>query len=327
MRIIKFGLFVLLAAGLWTMQSATAQQRWDLAAAYPAGNHHTRFLQQFADRVSERTNGAISITVHPNGSLFPGDQIKRAVQTGQSDMGERLVSALGNEHPIFEVDAVPFLATSFDEAWALYEITRSHYEQLLGEQNITYLYALPWPPQGLFTAAPVESVEDMQGRRFRAYNVATSRIAELFQAQPTQIEAAELSQALATGVVDSMFTSGATGVDSKVWEQLDYYYDVQAWIPLNIVMINQRVWDGLDEGTQQVLLDVAAEIESEGWDYVRGMTDGLNATLAENGMQVVGPSDALREGLQAIGETLTAEWIERAGADGQALVDAFQRAR
>lgn len=327
MRITILGLCAMLTASLWSIQSATAQQRWDLAAAYPAGNHHTQFLEAFAERVNERSVGAVTITVHPNGSLFPGNQIKRAVQTGQTDMGERLVSALGNENPIFEVDAVPFLATSFDESWILYQITREYYQDILAAQNIQYLYALPWPPQGLFTATAVERAEDMQGRRFRAYNVATSRIAELFQAQPTQIEAAELSQALATGVVDSMFTSGATGVDSKVWEQLDYYYDVRAWIPLNIVMINQRVWNGLDADTQEILLDVAAEIEAEGWEHVRGMTAGLNATLAENGMQVLEPSAALSEGLREMGEILTAEWIERAGDTGQAIIDAFQAAR
>ncbi len=327
MNLIKTSLLSLVLIALWSLQPAAAQQRWDLPAAYPAGNHHTRFLEQFAQRVNERTGGAISITVHPGGSLFPGDQIKRAVQTGQAEMGERLVSALGNENPIFEVDAVPFLATNFDDAWTLYQTTRPYYEALLGGQNIQFLYALPWPPQGLFAAAPVERIEDMRGRRFRAYNVATSRLADLFQAQPTQIEAAELSQALATGVVDSMFTSGATGVDSKVWEQVNYYYDLQAWIPLNIVMINKRVWDGLDEATRQILLDTAAEVESEGWEHVRGMTAGLNATLAENGMQVLEPGDELRAGLETIGETMTAEWIQRAGADGEALVEAYRNAR
>lgn len=315
-----------LTAALFTTDARAAEQ-WDLPAAYPAGNHHTQYLEEFANRVGDRTDGEISITVHPNGSLFPGDDIVRAVRTGQAAIGERLVSAMGNEHPIFEVDAVPFLASNFDESWALYQATRPHYEELLEERNLKFVYALPWPPQGLFTRDAVESVEDMEGVRFRAYNVATARLAELFGAVPTQVEAAELSQALATGVADSMFTSGATGRDMKVWEHLDYYYDVQAWIPFNIIMINMQTWESLDEDTQATIMEIGKEIEEEGWQEVRQLTDELNRILSENGMNVERPSDQFAADLREIGQTMTEEWVEKAGERGQELLSRYDEVR
>ncbi len=177
--------------------------------------------------VGTGTGGEIEITVHPAGSLFKGNEIKRAVQTGQAPIGERLLSAHENENPVFGIDSVPFLATTFDQSQALWDAAKPTFEKILDEQNLVLLYSTPWPPQGLYTKKPIESAEDLQGLKFRSYNTMTARIAELTGMVPVQIEAAELSQALATGVAESMFTSGATGYDQKVWENLSHFYSGQ----------------------------------------------------------------------------------------------------
>ena len=88
--------------------NVNAQTKWDLASAYPVSNFHTENLQQLAADVDKATDGKLKIVVHPNGSLFPANGIKRAVQTGQAQMGEVLISALANENPIFGVDSIPF---------------------------------------------------------------------------------------------------------------------------------------------------------------------------------------------------------------------------
>lgn len=312
---------VLLAFGA---PQSVAAETWDMPVAYAASNYHTENAVQFAEDVTERTGGELEIVVHPSGSLFSGDQIKRAVQTGQVPIGERLISALGNENPIFEVDALPFLATSFEGARKLHEASKPALEEILNEQGLMLLYAVPWPPQGLYTKEPVDEAADMEGVKFRAYNAATARLAELMGAVPTQIEAAEISQAFATGVAESMISSGSTGYDRKLWEHTDYWYDVQAWLPKNMVIVNREAFQSLPEDQQQALLDAAAAAEERGWQKAQELADWYKEQLAANGMTVEPPSDQLEGDFKEIGRTMTEEWLERAGATGEEIVEAYR---
>ena len=218
---------------------ASAQTKWNLPAAYPADNPHSENLVAFANDVKAATGGKLEITVHPNASLFKAPEIKRAVQTGQSQMGEILLSIHENEDPIYGIDVVPFLAVSFKDAMSLYKASKPAIEKKLAAQGIMLLMAVPWAPQGIYAKKDLNSIEDMKGLKWRAYNVGTARIAEIVGAQGVTIQAAELPQALATGVVNSFMSSGGTGYDCKVWETLTHFYDTQAWIPKNYTLGEQ----------------------------------------------------------------------------------------
>jgi TRAP-type C4-dicarboxylate transport system substrate-binding protein len=312
----------LFAAG---MSAAHAQATWNLPAAYPANNPHTENLVAFAKDVEAATSGKLKITVHAGASLFKAPEIKRAVATGQAQMGEVLLSIHENEDPVFGLDVVPFLATSFPESMKLYKASKATIEKKLASQGIMLLFAVPWAPQGVYTKKDLNSVDDMKGLKWRAYNVGTTRIGELVGAQSVTIQAAELPQALATGVVDSFMSSGGTGYDSKVWETLTHFYDVQAWIPKNFTFVNKAAFDGLDKPTQDAILKAAATAEARGWKAWEDKSDWYLGELKAKGMKVQAPSAALKTGYQKIGEQLTADWLKKAGADGQALVDAYKK--
>jgi len=312
-------------AALTLAASPLAQTKWDLAAAYPATNFHSENLVQFASDVDKASGGRLKITVHANASLFKAPEIKRAVQGGQAQMGEILLANFQNEWAIYGADGLPFLADSYPESVKLYQAQRPLLEKKLAEQGMLLLYAVPWPPQGIYTKKPLASVADLKGVKWRAYSPATARIAELVGAQPVTVQAAELSQALATGVVEATMTSGATGVDSKLYEHLKYYYDTQAWLPKNAVIVNKRAFDALDKATQDAVLKAAAAAEARGLAASQRVNDETLAKLKANGMQVVTPSPALKAELHKIGETMLKEWLEKAGADGQALLSAYRR--
>ena len=312
------GLLGLAAAG------SAAAEVWDMPLAYSATNYHSENAAEFAAAVTERTDGALEIRTHPSGALFPGDEIFGAVRRNLAPIGERLMSALGNEDPLFEIDALPFLATSFAESQRLWEASRPAVEEILAEKDMVLLYAVPWPPQGLYANRPVESVSDMAGVTFRAYNAATSRLAELMGAVPTQIEAAELSQAFATGVAESMISSGSTGYDRALWEFVDYWYDVQAWLPKNMVIANAEALETLDEATRAILLEEAAAAEARGWARAEELAGWYAEQLAANGMTVAPPSETLAADFASLGEVMVEEWLARAGERGQAVVDTFR---
>ena len=311
----------LLAGGL--ALPAQAGEKWDMPMAYSATNFHSATGAEFAKCVTTGTGGDIEIVTHPSGSLFNGADIKRAVQTGQAPIGERLLSAHQNENAVFGFDSVPFLATSFDDADNLWKAAKPVISETLDEQNLHLLYAVPWPPQGLYFKKDVNSVDDMKGIKFRSYNSATARLAELTGMLPVQIEAAEISQAFATGVAESMISSGATGYDRKVWESLSHFYSVDAWLPRNYILMNNDVWADVSEQNKNVINACAAMAEYAGTWRAKEYTGFTLAGLAAGGMTVQPAGEQLMNDLRGVGQTMAAEWLEAAGDTGKAILDAY----
>jgi TRAP-type C4-dicarboxylate transport system substrate-binding protein len=315
-----------LAGALLLSAPALAQTKWNLPAAYPADNFHTENLNAFAKDVSDATGGKLQITVHGNASLFKAPEIKRAVQTGQAQAGEVLMSLHENEDPVYGLDVVPFLATSFDQSKKLWDVQRPAVEKKLAGQGLMLLFAVPWPPQGIFAKKDINTVDDLKGVKWRSYNVGTARIAEIVGAQAVTVQAADLPQALATGVVTTFMTSGATGYDAKVWESLTHFYDTQAWIPKNMTFVNKAAFDSLDKPTQEAILKAAKAAEQRGWQMAQEKTKWYTDQIASKGMKVLPPGAELKTGLQKVGEQLTQDWLKKAGSDGQAIVDAYKKA-
>ena len=304
--------------------TASAQTRWDLPAAYPANNFHTENLVQFANDIDKATGGKLKITVHANASLFKAPEIKRAVQGGQAQMGEVLLVNFQNEWQPFGIDGLPFLADSYDESMKLYKASKPALEKKLGEQGIMLLYTVPWPPQGIYVKKPINSAADLKGVKWRAYSPSTARIAELVGAQPVTVQAAELSQAMATGVIESYMSSGSTGYDTKTYEHIKYWYDTQAWLPKNAVLVNKGAFDALDKATQEALVKAAAEAETRGWKVSQEKNEFYKKALTEKGMKIMTPPPKLVADLKQVGGVMLADWEKRAGPDGQAVISAFR---
>jgi TRAP-type C4-dicarboxylate transport system substrate-binding protein len=304
---------------------AQAQTNWDLPTAYPASNFHTENLVRFATDVEKETAGKLKITLHPNASLYKAPEIKRAVQGNQAQAGEFLMVNFENEWPLFGLDGIPFLADSYASARRLYEAQKPALEKKLGEQGMMLLYTVPWPPQGIYAKKQLAGVADMKGLKWRAYSPATARIAELVGAQPVTIQAAELTQALATGVVDSYMSSGSTGYDSKTYEHVKYWYDTQAWLPKNAVVASKAAFSSLDKPAQEGLLKAAAAAETRGWALSEEKNGWYLEQLKSKGMSIEQPTPAFKSELQKLGETLLQDWLKRAGSEGKTVVDAFRK--
>jgi len=316
---------LLVSTALTLAMSSTvmAQTKWDLPAAYPASNFHTENLVQFANDVDKATGGKLKITVHANASLFKANEIKRAVQGGQAQIGEVLLVNFENENPMYGADGIPFLATSYAESKRLSYAQKPFTDKLLAAQGMKLLYAVAWPPQGIYVKKEIASVADMRGLKWRAYSPATGKIAELIGAQPVTIQAAELSQALATGVVESYMSSGSTGYDTKTYESIKYFYDTQAWLPKNAIIVNRKAFDALDAATQAALTKAAADAEVRGWKVSEEKNDWYKKALTEKGMKIMTPSPKLMGDLKQVGAIMLADWQKRAGPDGEAMVAAY----
>ncbi|WP_321332953.1 TRAP transporter substrate-binding protein [Breoghania sp.] len=305
--------------------AASAQTKWDMPTPYGDTNFHTVNIAKFAEDVAASTDGALTIQIHSAGSLLKHPEIKNGVRKGVVPIGEVLISRLSNEDPVFALDSVPFLATSYDASMKLYQASKPVLEKKLEEQGLKLLFAVPWPPQGIYTKEAVDSIDDLKGMRFRAYNASTERIAQLAGAVPTQVEVPDLPTAFSTGRVQAMITSPSTGANSKAWDYLGYYYDAQAWLPKNMVIVNKAAFEALPDAVQTAVLEAAAKAETSGWEASKNETAEKTQMLVDNGIEVSAPSKDLQDGFKAIGKTMVSEWQEQAGDDGKAIIEAFSK--
>ncbi len=300
--------------------SSMAQVKWDLASAYPTTNFHTENLLQFAADVEKATAGKLKITVHANASLFKAPEIKRSVQGGQAQAGEVLLVNFENENPLYGIDGIPFLASSYAESKKLYEASKKVLDSTLGKQGMMLLYTVPWPPQGVYSKKPLTKGDDLKGSKWRAYSPATAKLAELLGAQPVTVQAAELSQALSTGVVESYMSSGSTGYDTKTYESIKNWYDTQAWLPKNAILVNKKAFDALDKPAQTALLKAAKEAELRGWKISEEKNNWYKDQLKAKGMNIAVPSEQLVADLRKAGNVMLAEWQRKAGDEGRAII-------
>ena len=324
MKFLKYLVSIIASVVLFT-NASNAGEKWDMALAYGAGNFHSANAAEFAKNVSDNSGGKLTIVTHPGGSLFKGGEIFRAVRTGQTQIGERFMSALGKEDPLLEVDSQPFLATSYDDAMDLYQASKPEIVKGLDSKGLVFLYAVPWPAQGLYSKKEINSIADLKGLKFRAYNSATIRIAELTGMAPTKIEAAEISQAFSTGAVESMITSPTTGKNKKIWENgVKYFYDIAAWFPKNMVIVNKDAWNQLDSATQKLVMMEASKAEKKGWALSKKGNKDDKKALADAGMKVGKVNAELKKHFENVGATMSKEWVDRAGSRGQDVLAAYK---
>ena len=304
--------------------AAQAQTKWDMPTPYSDGEFHTINVKQFVEDVKKASGGQLDINMHSNGSLIKHPDILRAVSTGQVPIAEFLLGQFGNEEPVFNADNVPFLAAGFDNAWKLYQAQKPVLVKRLEGRGLVLLYSVAWPGQGLYTKNPLKSVDEFKGTKFRTYSAYTARLAELLGASPTVIQVPEVAQAFATGTISAMITSSATGTSTKAWEFVKNYYTTNAMHPKNVVVVNNRAFQALSAAQKKALTDAAAAAETRGWDMSKQREHTANKMLADNGMTVHTPDAGLMSAMTRIGDTIAAEWLKAAGADGEAIVKAYR---
>ncbi|WP_422047720.1 TRAP transporter substrate-binding protein [Shimia sp.] len=308
------------AAAAMACATMVHAEGWDMPTPYGDSTFHTQNIMQFADDVRAATDGGLDITIHSAGSLIPHAEIKNAVRSRQVPLGEFFLSRLSNEDLAYGLDSQPFVATSYDDARALWEAQEPVVTELLAEQGLMPLFSVPWPAQGLYTNGEIATVEDLNGLRFRAYNAALEEFATLAGAAPVQVEASDIPQAFTTGQVAAMITSPSTGVNSTAWDFVSHYSPINAWVPKNIVVVNKRVFDRLDADVQAAVLAAADTAEARGWEMSAAEADAKTAELAANGITVYEPSPALVEGLQGIGAKMLENWNANASDAAKAAL-------
>ena len=296
-------------------RSAIAQVTWKLATGYRAESFHTQNIQSFAAEVAKTTDGALKIDVHPGNSLVALNDVRQAVQDGRVDAGETIMSSMVKDLSLAGADSVPFVVGSYADARRLWALQRPTMERLLAQRGLKLLYSVPWPPQGLYSKRPIADAKDFRGSNMRTYNDTTVRIAQFLGATPVNVAMVDVGKALADGRVDSMITSAVTGVENRVWDHVRYYYEINAWYPKNIVMVNQKRFDALSKEAKAALMRAAESAELRGWNASERAAQESVETLRRNGVKIGATPPGLEREIQRIGERFSSEWVKAVGAD------------
>jgi len=312
------------AVALLFAAGAQAQTKWDMPTPYSEGEFHTRNVKLFVDDVKNATGGRLEIVVHSNGSLIKHPDMLRAVSSGQVNIAEFLLSQFGNDDPVFEADNIPFVAAGYDDAWKFYQAQKPLLEKKLQGRGLKLLYSVAWPGQGIYTKEPLKSVADLKGTKFRTYSPLTARLAELLGASPTVVQVPDVPQMFATGAIQAMITSSATGTATKAWEYVKNYYNTSAFHPKNAVVVNSRAFARLSAADQAAIVRLASTAETRGWAMSKVRTLEANDLLAKNGMTIHKPDAAMRDAYAKVGSQILDEWLKKSGAEGQSIIKAYR---
>ena len=316
---------LLITAAILMFAQGSYAATWDMSCHDVEDNYHTKNARLFAAEVEKLSGGDLKIDIKSNSVLLKRHETKRGVQRGVVPIAEFLISALGNENPLFEVDAVPFIATNFEDAWKLWLASKPYYKKLLEKDGLLMFYSESWPPQGIYSKQAVTDKTQFKGVRFRSYNASVARVAELLGAIPATIESSEVPQAFATGVVSAMLTSSTTGVNTQAWDYVKYYYDARAFLTKNVILVNKAAYDKLTDRAKKALQEASDAAEKRGWKMAEESMKQDLQTLASRGMQVLPPPPGLKKDLEEIGQIMLQEWLKKSGNDGKALVEAYRK--
>ncbi len=298
--------------------------KMDLNAKYGANNFHTKGAEKFATLVKDYTKGSVDITVHPGSALIKGNPLK-AVKDGTVAMTDMFIPFTSGGGKVFGISALPFIASSYDDAFKLYQLSKPAYEKTAKKWNQKLLYSVTWPASGFYSKKELTSITDFKGVKTRTYDKNSAAFVNKAGGSAVALPWGEVYSSLRTGMVDSVVTSSSSGKDGKFWEVLSNYTKINYAYPLQAVTINLDYWNSLDKAQKEALSKAAAEIEKSQWEAVRVEEKTALETLAKNGIKITEASPSLKKELDVIANELLAEYLDGADSDIKAIFKEYRK--
>ncbi|MBO6827419.1 MAG: TRAP transporter substrate-binding protein [Sneathiella sp.] len=305
----------------------SAAEKWNLANAYGAKTLHVEGNEIFAKALEEATKGEVLVTVHSGGALgYKSVDHFDAVSDGAVEIADTPGGFLGGIDAFMTLSSLPFLVKSVDEAKLLLEIARPEYDKMFEKAGQKLLYASPWPASGIWAKAPVTSKDKLKGLKIRTYDPGGTKTFQKIGAAPIQLAWGDVAPQLATGGISAVLTSAEGGVTQKFVEHTAYFTEINYALPLNFVHMNKDVYDGLSDDMKKAVDAAAAKASDRNWAEVVGRTErNYDLVKKEGGTVITTEAAGLLGDLSTASQDVLNEWLEKTGARGQAVIDAFNK--
>ncbi len=314
-------------AALGLSGANAADIKWDLANEYQASSLHGQGDAYFAKKLKETSGGKIALTLHLGGALgYKSKDHFDAVGDGAIQLADSYTGAWQGFDPIFTMPALPFLAATVEEAYALYQAAKPHYNEVFAKNNQKLLYATAWPPSGMWGKKPLDSDGAIKNLRIRTYDPNGTKTLKAAGAAPIQLSWADVVPQLSTGGIDAVLTSAEGGVNAKFWEHLSHFTEINYAMPLSMVHMNKDTYDGLSADMKKAVDDAAAATEKFNWDGLSNRRANNYKTMKSNGMTVVtGVSRGYLNYLSNAGETALNDWLAKMGDRGKKIIADYKK--
>lgn len=281
-------------------------------SVFPENNYQVEGLKKLAHKIAEYTNGEVKFNLEIGGSLgYKGQELLRAVKDGSLHVSEIVTTQVAGDEPIFGIRSLPFLIDTIENTKKFDKIARRHYDMIAEKWNQKILYVAPWPFAGLWTQREIHSIKEMRGLKTRTFDRSGAIIMTKVGATPVAMPFGECYTSLATGLIDSMITSGTTVCDGKLWEVLKYYYPINIEITSSMTNINLDEYNKLTMEQQNALLKASSEVEEWLWK-IAVETEKANLKLCEeHGVKILPVNPELQAEFQKIGKSVSESWIKK----------------
>lgn len=284
----------------------------------------------YLSELEKRTNGEVQIRRYWSGSLNKVGEHLAAARDGTSEITLISPGYYQAELPVtrglewyYRMTYADALQRVCREVYENFEPLRAEWEQ---RHRSKVLYWTNWNYAPLVLREPIESLEDLKGRRIRGYGVATDVI-EALGGTAIPMAAPEVYPALERGILDGVYGFDfVTAVAYKLHEIAPNFYDIGdgPHAPAATIM-NKQVYDGLPDDVRQVSEEIVGEIY--GGKFTEIYEDVLGRyvdTATSEGVQFATVSDEEKQRAKNLVQPEQVNnWIEnvapQAGIDGEEM--------
>ncbi|WP_353471570.1 TRAP transporter substrate-binding protein [Salipiger sp. H15] len=307
---------------------ALANIRWDMADEYGAqalsGKASTFFLSELEKKVGD----ALTITYQGGGALgYKSVDHFDAVQDGAVQAAVTLVTQLGGIDPFFNLSSLPFIASTPEEAFLLWQAAREEYAKIFEDNGMVLLWAMPNPPSGINAPRPITSVDALKDLRIRTYDVNGTETMMNAGAAPLQVAWSDLIPQLSTGGIDAVLTSADGAMQLSLWDYVSDFTEMNYAMGLFMCHVNKDEFDALPEEVQAAMLEIVPACDAYNWEIMRDSIDAAYAKMSENGMKITLDDDVPAEVfdfLKAAGAKVKEGWLAETGDRGAAVLAKFE---
>lgn len=299
--------------------------KWDMANEYADTSIHGQGQKIFADVAREKSGGTLVITNHFGGSIgYKSKEHFDAVGDGALQIANTSMGQVAGIEPIFLLSSLPFLVASAEEAKMLWEVAQPYYAETFAKHNQVLLYASPWPPAGIWAKKAVDSDAALKGLKIRAWDASGTLTLKTAGAAAVQMSWADVVPQLAAGGIDAVLTSAEGGTNSKFWEHLSHFSEINYSMSLNMTHVNKDAYDALSDAQRAALAEASEAASAAAWGALAERVAQNYADMKANGITVVDtvPGGFLSS-LNNAGEGVYSGWLEKVGPVGQKILDAY----
>ena len=302
---------------------ATAQTTWRGVTEYPATAIPGEALKTLAIQLAP---AGIELQLQydaPNG--LRSATIPAAVQAGQIEVGDAFAGALAGMDPVFQLSSLPFLATSIEDAWKLYQAAKPTYALRFAAHGQRLLYAAPWPASGIWSRAALSGPASLDGLAIRTYDAASTQALHAAGANAVQLSFADAMPRLVDGGVNAVLSSGDGGAGRRLWEFTRHFTAVGYAMPLSFATVSNAAYDALTPEQRTAVDSAGVETERLHWQGLLRRIDDNYKTMRANGVSIEAPDPAVATALAQAGAKIITHWASQAGPDAVAVLDAYRR--